>query len=677
MDVNTTNDEYIYTGVWTDWSHGRLHGTTLTLSAQSAGFLTAFLSLFVTVSAAHIWRIITYIVHQLHSSPEPKDAFHHQQQVMFKNTSSPASLAWESILLAWSWRRSTRRSVARSIGFILLALVWMVAAGGAAVLSARMTKPAGDDCLIMSNNCGTWSESNSSNVNDPNSIELFSAIQLQALNSATAYSRTCYAPESENLAQCQLYTQSRLPFQARKNVSCPFADGICFEGDNAAFSLDTGLLDSNHHLGINTIEEERILFRKAVTCSPLIREPFVTVHNDSNPLPDYPFANTTVAAYHYGPKLTDHIQNETFRYDVMSARAPIAYTVSPEWSSTGTASINKTWIPIPALNRTDADVNIIFINANNLRYDYPVDDPIFGAHRSALEELQQLPDVNASIAELNNWWLPDSYTTVLGCTDQYQVCSVGTGSCTPLNGMGDLTYNMIQTSVDLGLNPRQAHVFALVTSYLVINNMFYSVYGRSGASLRAQETVADLSQKAPLPPTQWQIEIQSWFEASLAKLQERSVEFATGPRHYRAQRFRLPATASSFLCEAQKVRCPAGNISFSVLGVAAIIGVGCVIILLGWSLDTVMGWLGPRWFPRSQYKRVNWTLDDKFQLQRMAFEGCGFGDWEGQTAAVPVTAKGQVFGGWRDVDEKHPFLGGRDRVLVTEERVDARTEVVK
>ena len=104
MDVNTTNDEYIYSGVWTDWSHGRLRGTTLTLSAQSAGFLTAFLSLFVTVSAAHIWRIITYVVHQLHSSPEPRDALHHQQQIMFKNTSSPASLAWESILLAWSWR---------------------------------------------------------------------------------------------------------------------------------------------------------------------------------------------------------------------------------------------------------------------------------------------------------------------------------------------------------------------------------------------------------------------------------------------------------------------------------------------------------------------------------------------------------------------------------------------
>lgn len=36
--------------------------------------------------------------------------------------------------------------------------------------------------------------------------------------------------------------------------------------------------------------------------------------------------------------------------------------------------------PIPAMNRTDADVGIIVLWMNNVQYTEPVDDPMFSAH---------------------------------------------------------------------------------------------------------------------------------------------------------------------------------------------------------------------------------------------------------------------------------------------------------
>ncbi|KAF9889840.1 hypothetical protein FE257_006930 [Aspergillus nanangensis] len=659
MDVDSANSEFIHTGVWTDWSYGRIHGATLTLSAQNAGFLTAFLALFVTISAGHLWRIITFTIHQLHTSQKPKDALHHQQQVAFRNTTSPTSLIWDFTLLAWAWRTNARRSFMRNVPFILLAIVWLALAGSAAILSARITEPPGNDCLIMSPNCGVWSEVSGSNTSDPNVLDMFGAVQLLATNTATQYARTCYNNDTQNLPQCNVYTKPRLPVYTTANASCPFNTSICLEGATAAFTMDTGLLDTREHLGINTPDDDRMLFRKVVTCAPLVRVPYITVHNDSNPLPDYPFENYTLAAYHYGDSSDgEGFVNYTYKYDIVTSRALFAYMIHASWAFAGASKIEQSWKPRAELNRTDADVSIFFLNANNVMYEYPTDDPMFSAHRSALDELSAIPGANATIAAIDNWYSPDTPTTMLGCVDQFQLCNARTGTCSNPHGVQPFMDVASLTSLvnSLGLSLLQSDVFAMLVNYLTLNNMYHSIYGRSSYALRAQETLADLNQMAPLPANQWHIEVQAWFETNLAKLQERSVEFATGPRQLREKRQRVMLTDLSPLCGAQKVRCPAGNISFSVLGMAGIVAVGGVVIMANLVVDMVIGWVSRRWFPGNLYRRLNWALDEKLQLQRMAFEGVGAGHWDGRTAAVPVTDRGEMFGSWADFGERHVLL---------------------
>jgi hypothetical protein len=100
------------------------------------------------------------------------------------------------------------------------------------------------------------------------------------------------------------------------------------------------------------------------------------------------------------------------------------------------------------------------------------------------------------------------------------------------------------------------------------------------------------------------------------------------------------------LCRGTKVRISTGTVSFSVLGLEPIIGLGGVVILLNLSMDLIAGWMGPRWFPASEYRRLNWVLDDKLQLQRMAFEGLVWGHWRGRTDVVPVTDLGEKVRAW-------------------------------
>ncbi|KAL4893564.1 hypothetical protein BDV59DRAFT_193051 [Aspergillus ambiguus] len=653
MDVNSNNEEFIHTGVWTDWSHGRSHGATLTLLAQDAGFLTAFLALFVTIAANHLWRIISFIIHQLHSSQKPKDALHHQQQVTFKNTTSPATLIWEFILLAYAWRHNTRRSILRNAFFVLLALTWLAIAASTTILSAKITKPAGNHCLIMSPNCGLWTAAGDLNTTDPDQLDRFDTTQLHETNTATAYARSCYAKEADRLAQCNIYSKTSLPFRTTANASCPFKRGMCLEGDSAAFLMDTGILDSREHLGMNVPDDDRLFFRKAVGCAPLTRAPYITVHNDSHPLPNYPFENYTAAAYHYGSAYDGNgIQNYTHYYDTVVTRAPVGYMIHANLAYAGDSPESQIWVPRDELNRTDADISIFFLNSN-VMYEFPTDDPMFSAHVSALGELAKL-DGNTSIAEFDNWYMADAPTTILGCTDQFQICNGRSGICSELQGIQSFTKadKMIEFVQKYHLTAVQTDTFVLLTNFLALNNMYYSIYGRTTYALRAQETLSNLNQVAALPNNQWQIEVQSWFETNLAKLQERSVEFATGPRQSREGRKRLDQTDQSPLCKAQKVRCPAGNISFSVLGISCIIGIGSVIIISNLCLDTVMAWIGRKWFPRSGYRRLNWALDDKLQLQRMAFQGLQAGHWYGNTSAVPVTEKGDLFCAPCDVNEE-------------------------
>lgn len=196
--------------------------------------------------------------------------------------------------------------------------------------------------------------------------------------------------------------------------------------------------------------------------------------------------------------------------------------------------------------------------------------------------------------------------------------------------------------------------------------MYYSVNGRGSSALRAQEGVYELTQ-GPLPPNQWMIEVDSWFAVGMAKLQQLVVQYAAGPSVVLDGTYiQKPADAiGQAMCRRQIVRNGAGGtISFSVVGVVIILVVGTGAIVMNLFLDIIVGFFQRKFGALGgDYKRLSWVVDDKLQMQRMAYEEAGMGVWKGGADAVPVTRFGDRFALPREVDRDHPRLGtGHGRV---------------
>ena len=200
--MSQTSGSYIYTGPWINWSHGLIRGSTITLSERDAGLLTAFLAIFVSAAGVACWRIMSYIMHQYRATQEPQDGLHHQQQAIFRNTSSPGGASWQFVLLMWFWRKNATRSLLRNLPFVILALLNIALFGVAGIFSSEVTKAAGNETLVRSPNCGYLALSDDVTQE---SEAAFIALDLNDTLSASTYSRACYEYVSSSLFIPHLY----------------------------------------------------------------------------------------------------------------------------------------------------------------------------------------------------------------------------------------------------------------------------------------------------------------------------------------------------------------------------------------------------------------------------------------------------------------------------------------
>jgi len=216
----------------------------------------------------------------------------------------------------------------------------------------------------------------------------------------------------------------------------------------------------------------------------------------------------------------------------------------------------------------------------------------------------------------------------------------------------------------IGLNGYQ-----LATAYTVIEAMngassiYDAIEGRGSAALKAQNTVFDKEQQAALPNNQWQIEADGWFAVSLAGLQQALVERAFGPTDVTNSGGTIVYPTTDYgkaLCNRQMIRGVSGYQNFSVLGVAIILVIGGTLVFLGLVIDDIVGFVQKIF--GQHYGRLAWTSDGYLQLQRLAYEGAGFGDWERCADDVPHSrdlARGAQMLGPLDIsDITHPRLAG-------------------
>lgn len=284
-------DQDIYTGVWVNWSRGRVFGATITLTSRDGALLVAFLALFVSVVGTSVWRIGCFALHHIYSTEAPRDALHHQRQIILRNSANATYGLCALVQTLWAWHgvEKVRRPYRRILPLSALTLLLVAAFATAGTFSSKIATAMGHEVLVNSQNCGILYPG------DVGSMELAKTFYPNTATEivlAADYAQQCYgAAASDNT--CQKYIKPRLLTTVTRNATCPFRADMCkLEHGNIVFDTH---MDSHSDLGINAPPEDRVTLRRITSCAPLVTEGYTESVKAV-------YTNSTYVRYLYGPQ---------------------------------------------------------------------------------------------------------------------------------------------------------------------------------------------------------------------------------------------------------------------------------------------------------------------------------------------------------------------------------------
>ncbi|KAK7525364.1 uncharacterized protein IWZ02DRAFT_233114 [Phyllosticta citriasiana] len=643
----------VKTGVWTNWKDGTIMGKTITLPRRDGDILIAFLALFTTIIGTSWWRIACYFLHYYLSSEAPRDGLHHSRQAILRNSANGASGLSSLINVLWSWRRIAKRPYYRTLPIILFGIISLGGFAVAGIFSSRISTLTGDAVMIKSSNCGIVSDANATTGELATKILPYVARRYKAFAN---YGQECYT-DSNNAtesSECHSFATRQLSAKITRNATCPFTDTMC-KTQNQNLRFDTGYLDSRADLGINTPDKNRFLYRRITHCAPISaagREGNYSNPGLSSNYSRYYFGTTYKGdSYTYQYPKTDM---EAFMLlNFTSARGDYSLRAIPSFTVNGSAAVGSFFYPIPELARTDADVSLFFLSANDVLFTDGTNDPWY----SARGEAYKARDVTTG--EVVEMYVQDAAATALGCAEQEQYCNPNAAASSPQRCSrwgGGKEASTLAASVFGG----DADVLSQVdwaTNVVSLNNYPLSAIIESLgiAALTSRDSLYDGVQGA-LPDDQWQSDVEYWYAAALATIQGTFVDVASGPSDAAIDAFLLrPSTAAvRQLCNSQIVL-SANYTNFNVLGLAVLLSVGGLIILLSYTLEPIVSFVQRR-RNLDVYARLEWCANGTLQLQRLAHEALGAGTWSDAAEAVPVTAKGDRLAVLDVSDPLHPRL---------------------
>ncbi|KAF1955428.1 hypothetical protein CC80DRAFT_474937 [Byssothecium circinans] len=652
MATVSRTDYDVYLGVWTNWSQGKINGSTLTITRKDGGLLISFLAIFVALSGKSFWRIICFVLHRYLSTTAPEDGLHHQRQAILRNASTPEDGVWHFANAIIAWRGSARRPMFRLVPITLLGFLTFVALLLGGVFSSRITTDEGSEVLLTGKSCGPMIF-----VAQSNRFAISQYLQPYFAQRATAYSNhalQCYSTDASS-DDCFPYIKSSISSTVSRNESCPFSDDMCKSQDRNLI-IDTGFIDSQKDLGINRPSKERFQMRYVHHCAPIVSEGFKTILNrtDSVPVVQYWYGNLT-----YGARGVNPNEYTGFTHELSAVFYDGAEGVSEVFD----------FSPIPQLRVKDAETTLLFLTGQGIGFSGAVDDPWFSAHQQWRRDLGSNNLTGSGVFS----YLPDEPASTLGCTQQVQFCNPNLPAgknCEPLQGFtASAAHNQSLWSKE------QLEALNWVESVFDQERVklanFVTFSGSSVLTARYNQ-VGFVS--SPLPDNQWQIEVEHLVGAFLSSLQGVFVEVANGPRTEPLKQFQVHPKdqASKNICTNQKIRSNQYS-SFNVVALVIVLIFGAIFILLDLFLEPTLNAYHNRRtkseslpqhdVARSVHSRLEWRTMSFLQLQRMAHEGVGSGTWQKTRSGNPVTIPYQKLGMLDVRDKKRPTMTWKSEEL--------------
>lgn len=281
---------------------------------------------------------------------------------------------------------------------------------------------------------------------------------------------------------------------------------MCLE--SKAFEIETKSIDSAVDLGINGREEHRILCDRQLTCAPLVTDGYQIAVPDAQ-------GRVESWRYYYGPVDAWYPgrHNWTIEISAMPPNVNVTYLTDARDDSMRDTS----WLPLDSLSTGNGDVTIIFVQHNNVIHQTANNDPVFRANVS----FQGL----AAYSGETTYFRPFNRISPMSCTTTHRYCTLGRRSCTAESGYRDSSSEVL--SADLDFTPEQRATAIRIMLATWLTNIYDIVVSRPQSALQAQELTRRNYQSA-LPDNQWEIEVLSWEQINLARLQAYVHDFAAG-----------------------------------------------------------------------------------------------------------------------------------------------------
>ncbi|KAI1759146.1 hypothetical protein GGR53DRAFT_527966 [Hypoxylon sp. FL1150] len=640
----------VYTGVWTNWSSGRVLGATLTLTQENANLLIAFIALFAALVTGHLWRIVCFSIHGFLSTPKVQDALHHQRQVLLRNNAGAASSALTLIEIWWAWRK--RVSAWRVLPLFVCTLLLTVLFAFASGYSSRIA--IGNEVLILGANCGAVSPP--SDINSTGALNVILPYQANLLTASAIQATHCYSDEVGAGVDCSTYVRRHLAISVDRNASCPFGNLCRNEYGNIFF--DTGFHDSREDLGLNTPDDEVFLRRRVSHCAPLKTEGYSSTISLPN--------NRSYTKYFYGSVAEqDYLYlatNTGYDRDLIGLdpllNQEYKLRVKRVLFQDGRSFDGRTQL-IDELAASGGDIALISLSANGVLFVEKVLDPWYQATHTQASDFTYIGATNGTSKGSGKFYLQDQPGSPLACTEKWQWClplASGGRYCTRLGPLNDV-YEDASTN---SFGPSTTELVDWIFSQIEISHS--AAPNIMGVQALLSRKKLDEGYQGSLPDNQWQMDVEYWFQISMAAYQKVFVDTAAGPLPSMPEDFvKRPANdVQTKLCNNQKVISTA-HTSFSVFALAFVLLGGVCIIAIAISIEPIVGFIQKR-TKVNPYSRMEWIAGGTFQLQRLAHEELGISDWSGTDRSIPTTRTMVKLSPLDISDPKHPrFLNQLSR----------------
>jgi len=145
------------------------------------------------------------------------------------------------------------------------------------ILSSRIA--TNGHSLLKGGECGNQVTDNVSSLDSVIVRLIQNSENGMSMALSNSFAKECYtnplvlepitlASTDPSRSSCDAYALPSLNYSVSNRNVCPFGDACAATADQI-LQLDTGYLDSHYDLGLNQPKENRVLFRRVSTCSPL------------------------------------------------------------------------------------------------------------------------------------------------------------------------------------------------------------------------------------------------------------------------------------------------------------------------------------------------------------------------------------------------------------------------